>query len=326
MAGETWRGLVQFGKEVAYGTPVAATRRMYFRDPKLTREREPRIHKFLTASRQTTRNLSLGPTRVGGTLVLPMSAEILELLEIGLKGGVTGQGAGATKTWTYTPGDTLDSATVEWHDGARAWQAAGVYADSLKIAGSIAGENLLTGEVFGKAMIPNAHTGGLTDRVPAVFEGWESKMYIDAFGAAPGGTNVANTLLSWDVSLKNNLKRKYFGDNTLNAGAMSIGEVEVEAKIGFEASPAAALTEYNNWDAATKRIVRLEFGNNALIGAGPDTEKITVDIPGAWKLVDLGGEDEGTRTYELTLHAVYDPTNTYMLQVIVTTARTTVFA
>ena len=120
MAGELWRGTVQMGVEnpVAYGTPVVATRIGYFTDPTFTRTREPRLHRFAVGTRDNLRNITLGPTVVGGTLVQPLSAEVIELLLMGIKGAVTGVGGGATKTWTFTPDPVLDSATIEWHDGA----------------------------------------------------------------------------------------------------------------------------------------------------------------------------------------------------------------
>ncbi len=326
MAGEEWRKVWQMGKEVAWGTDAAATRKMYFRDDsRLTREREPRIHKFATGSRDNIRNISLGPEKASGQVSLPVSAEILELLEMGIKGAVTGAGLAATKTWTFTPSSTLDSATLEWYDGARGWQMVGSYVESLKFAGKVDGESLLTAELIGKAITQVAMTAGLTDRVPAVFEGWEAALAIDAFGAVPGTTSIADTLIDWDVTIKNNYGRKYLGNNINAVSALPIGEIAIEGKIKFEAAPAVALTEFNNWDTGTKRIISLMFGHNALIGAGPDTEFVRVDIPGAWTAVDLGGNDNGTHVYELSLNYVYDPTNTFGLQVVVQTARTTVF-
>lgn len=49
---------------------------------------------------------------------------------------------------------------------------------------------------------------------------------------------------------------------------------------------------------------------------------VQVVLPGAWSAVDTTGEDEGTRTYEFTLQAIYDTTNTYSLQINCYTSRT----
>jgi hypothetical protein len=324
MAGEIWQQVVQIGKETQYGTPAAATRVAYFREPVFTRTREPREHRFPTGTRDNLRNVTLGPIQVGGTLVQPLSAEAIELFLIGIKGGVAASGVGEAKTWTFTPG-TLDSLTAEWHDGARPWQVAGVYANSLQIAGSVNGENLITAEVFGAAMIQKALTPALQHRTPAVFEGWETKIAVDPIGDTAGTTNVPKWLLEWEITLTNNLARKYHADNTLNASRVTAGELAVSASLLVEASEAASLAEFNNWEGQIKRLVQLEFGNNVAIGEGPDKEKITIDLPGAWTAVDLGEANEGTRAYRLEMTGVYDTVNQHMFKAEVTTARATAF-
>ncbi len=327
MAGELWRSTFQFGKETTVGTPVAATRRMYFRTDgsRLSRERTARPHRFATASRDNVRAFTLGSTMVGGTLEMPLSAsEVIELLLMTIKGGVTPTGAGTAKLWAFTPGESLDAVTAEWHDGARAWQAAGCYGNKLTIAGAVEEENKVTCEVFGLAMVQNALTGSLVERVPDFIEGWETKLYIDSFGGTPGSTQVTGTLINWSVEMDNKLERKYFAANTLNAGAIPIGELEVKAKLTFEASASAAATEFSNWDGATKRLVRLFFGDNEVID-GADKKFVTVDIPGAWEAYALGGSDKGTRTYELSLQYVYDVTNAFGLQIRAQNARSAAY-
>jgi len=50
---------------------------------------------------------------------------------------------------------------------------------------------------------------------------------------------------------------------------------------------------------------------------------VTIDLPGAWDGVDLGGTDKGTRVYEMSLQYIYDPTNAYGLQIRCQNARET---
>ena len=75
----------------------------------------------------------------------------------------------------------------------------------------------------------------------------------------------------------------------------------------------------------TKRLVRLEFGQNEVI-ASSYKKFVTVDLPGAWSAVDLGGDDAGTRTYELTLETLYDTTNAFQAQIRAQSARTAAWA
>lgn len=323
MAGELWRQYWQIGVETTPGTNVAATRRMYFGpDSRLSREREPRPHRFATASRDNVRAFTLGPVQVGGTLQLPLSAyEIIELLLMTIDGSVTPTGAGVTQLWTFTPGNSLKSATVEWTDGANAWEAGGCYGDTLTIKGNANGEAMVEAEIFGMNLSSTTMTGGLTEATPDFIEGWETKLYIDAFEGTPGSTQVTGTLLNWEISIENGLARKYFAANTENAGAITISELTVSARLTFEASAAQSDTEFTNWDAATKRLVRLMFGDNDIVD-GSDTAYVAVDLPGAWSAFDLGGSDENTRAYELTLQYVYDPTNAFGLQILAQNDRT----
>lgn len=325
MAGELWLQQWEIGKETTAGTPVARTRGMYFDpDSKLSRSHDPRPHKFSTGSRDNTRSFTLGPQVVEGTISMPLSAsEIVELLLMSIKGAVTPTGA-TEKIWTFTPGTTLDPVTLGWNDGARPWVASGCYGSKLKISGNVKEATTVSLDVVGLSMSQTALTGGFAARTPDIIEGWETKLYIDSFGGTAGSTQVTGTLINWDIEIDNGFGRKYFAANSNTTSALTLGEIGVTAKLTFEASPAAALTEFSNWTAGTKRLVRLDFGNNTLI-TGIHYYQVTVDIPGAWDAVDLGGSDEGTRTYELSLQYVYDTTNSYGLQIRAKNTRSTAY-
>jgi hypothetical protein len=317
MAGELWRSYFQIGKETTPGTGVPATRKMYFDKDNsgFTKEQPPRPKKFATGTRDNVRAFTLGNTVVGGKVQMPLSAsEIIELLLMTVAGGVTPTGAGVTKLWTFTPGETLDPATIEWQDGARAWEANGVYGNTLKIEGSVEGEAMVTSDLFGLSLASTTMTGALTDRTPDFIEGWETALYIDAIGGTPGTTQVSDTLINWSIELNNQLERKYFAQNTKDAGGVTIGEIELKATLLFEAAASAALTEFDNWNAATQRLVRFEFGQNEVID-GSDKKFVTVDMPGAWDALNLGSTDKNTRAYEMSLQYVYDVTNGYGLQI-----------
>jgi hypothetical protein len=263
MAGDLWRAKLEIGKETTAGTAVAGSRLVYARTPTLTRVRDPRIHEFATGTRDTVRQLTLGPTQVGGQLVVPVSGdELVELFLMGIKGGVTPTtptGATAGRLWTFKPDPTLDSATLRWLDAANTWVAAGNLVNQLTFAGNVNGEHLVTADLFGQSMVTGSLTGGLSERVPTFFEGWQTRMYIDSFGGTPGFTPAPGVLINWSVTITNNLGRKYTADNTLNASSIPIGTLGIQATLMFEAATARALTEYAAWDAVTKRLLRLEF-------------------------------------------------------------------
>lgn len=313
MAGELWRVKGQAAVEVTAGTPVAATRPVYWKDLVFTNERDGTMWDFPVGRRDNVLDHTLGPVQIGGSGSLPMSSsEIIELLLTGIKGGVTPTQPAAISDptvylWTFKPGNTLDSMTVEWNDAARAWQIAGVRANSLKFSGSVGGENTIAAEFFGTAMVLNALTGGLADRTPSFMRGWETKLYIDAFGGTAGTTNIAATLISWEITIGNNLVREYYADNTQNAADVTPDPLAITARLTVRASSTQAATEFANWNAETKRLIRVEWGQNKVI-SNAYKEFVTVDVPGSWTAVGLGGNENNRRTYELNLQYVYDPT------------------
>lgn len=300
---------------------------MYFRENSaLTRERAPRPHMFAAGSRFTTRDFTLGPQVVGGSLVQEVSpAENLELLLCSIAGGVTPSTPGGgtlSRLWTFVPGATaLDSMTVEENDGASVYEAHGVYGNRLRIAGNANAENLMTVDVFGKTLASGSLTGSLADRVPSFLEGWQSLVYIDAFGATPGTTVKSALLQSWDVTIDNNLARLYTADNANSPSSVSVGELRASVQLLVLASAGQAATEFANWDAATKRLVRLMF-QGATVIEGSLYPYLAVDIAGAWSVFDLGQTYENVRAYRLTLESVYDPTNSFGVRVLAQSTRT----
>jgi hypothetical protein len=327
MAGELWQGYAQVGKEATAGTSVPATRRMYWREPVLNMPRAPRIHRFATGTRDNVRGITLGPTAPEGTFILPMSAdEIIEPLLASIRGGVTPTTpAGTVRLWAFTPGIPLDPWTVEWHDGANVWEGTGYHINELTIAGSVREENLITATLFGRGLVASTMTPALPQRVPTFLEGWQTRLFIDALGAVPGTTPIACTLLTWDIAIRNMMAHKYCADNTLSAGGVTFGELEIEANLMVEAATATAVAEFTNWQNSTPRLVRIEFQDETGFIETTYRRFVTIDLPGEWTAYDLGGTDEGTRAYNLTLSYTYDPTLGAGLQIRAQNARSTAY-
>ena len=277
-------------------------------------------------SRANVRGFTSGPDLVGGTARVDMSPdELIEWLLITLQGAVTPTtpgGATLARLWTFTPGGTtLDSATFRYNDGAQTFIAAGMYGNQITFEGSAAGESTATVELFGKSRLSGSLTGGLAQRVPSYLEGWQSNLYIDAFGGTAGTTQVV-ALTAWSVVLGNNLTRKYFSDGDRALNKIPIGVLDCTAQLTFEASEPATATEYTNWDTDVARLVRLEFvGPVNGIETG-QRRFLTLDLPGNWTSPDLSGEGEGTREYQFSLQYRYDAVNSFGARVRAQNART----
>ena len=319
MPGETWRGLFQAAVESTYGTPVTtATRRLYFTNPDsvLSREQGVQQHRFATGTRDNVRAATQRPVAAGGTLIQPVSPdELVELCLITLQGGVTPTAG----VWTFVPGSTApNSATMQWHDGANVWQEAGVYGNRIRITGAKDGDNMVNVDLFGADLVKlpgglSPAAGGLTQRVPSVSTGFQSSLFIDAFAGTPGTTALA-ALLNWDITFDGQLGRKYYGQNSLAASAITLGEIQVQAQLTVEAA-VVAFAEFDTWVAGTKRLIRTRFHNGS--------DSVDVDIAGIWSAQDLGQNGAGTRIYRLTLDYVYDPTNTFGFRMRLTNGRAT---
>jgi hypothetical protein len=279
------------GKETTYGTGVAATRIVYASGaPTLTRTRAARPRQLATGNRYNQRAFTLGPSEVGGSVVIPMSAsEMLEWLAITLQGNVsatTPTGATNGRLYSYTGGGTaLDSMTLQYDDGARAHRGLGVYGDSMTLAGNANGEATATFALFGVERELNALTGSLSSRVPTITEGYETLVMLDAFGATPGVNQIPSFLQAWSIVYSNGLQRKYLANNRNRMDRAVIAPMSLKATLTVEASTTQAATELAAWDATTKRLVSLRFGFNAINAISGDTavnEVQTLTKGGTW--------------------------------------------
>lgn len=310
--GELWRRRLQYGKETTYGVDAPATRIAYVRDPVLTREREPREHRFATASRDNVRARTLGAVAAGGSFELPMSAdEMVELCLIAIQGGVTPTTpAGFTtgRQWQFRPGNAApDSATFELDDGANVWQETGCYIDELSISGSVGAENIVSATLFGKERTATTLTGALTERTPTFMEGWETALFVDAAGGTAGTTQYGGLLINWDVTISNGLGRKYTADNTLAASKITLGELTVTANLTFEADQNTVDTEMANWDAETARLVRLQFGGNEVLDVGVNEVQLLTKsgtISGGTYTLSFRGQTTSAIPYNATAATV----------------------
>jgi hypothetical protein len=309
MPGELWREVIQIGKETVAGTGVPATRKSYCRNVSFTRSRASRAHRFATGTRDNVRAHTQGPVEAGGSVVVPVSAdELPEFFLMGVQGGVTPVASGAAQLWTFKPGLTLDSATIERNDGARTQRLVGTNVNQLTIAGTVAGENLATMELFAQNREEGITlTTALADRSPTFFEGWQTNVYIDNFGGTGGTTILIGALVEWNVTINNQMGRVYTASNTLSASAISIGELEISASFRMLATSASVATEIANWDADTKRLIRLEFLGPANEIGGTARRFLTIDLPGAWTSPDPNQDEGGIRAWSFPFQYIYDP-------------------
>lgn len=333
MAGELYRDVVQIGKEITFGVDAVATRKVYGQSIDFQDGREGRVYEFATGGREQARAMTLGPENPDGQIVIPMSAdELLEWWDVGIAGGVTpstpdAANAPTARLWVHKPSNVVGSLTMERDDGAVQRNALGVRVNEYTLEGSAGGDNLLTMALMGTTYPNAALTGALTDRVPTFMEGWQTNFYLDAFGGTPGTTLISDVLINWRVQIANNAQRKRAARNAQSASGVNLGKFAVTATLTLEAAATQVGTELTNRSNVTGRLARLEFmGPAGELGTGLYSRRfVTIDLPGRWGAVNLEGEDGGTRVYEFTMHALYDPTNAYSLQIRSNNTRTAMY-
>ena len=329
MAGEIWRSQAAVALEVTPGTAVQpATRLVYWENPMLSLDIPATPRRSSSGRRDSVFAVTQGSKAAGGSMSMPMSAdESLEILNIGVSGDpviTTPSGGTTSRLWTYKPSE-LDSATIEWFDGKRGWIGAGYRANTLTFEGSADGDNNISADLFGADLEAGTVTSGLTERDPSFIQGWQSNLYADSFAGTPGTTSLSGTMVNWNVQISNNLNRFYTSANTQAAKRTTSGDFDVTASITFDSDDAATLTEFNNWLAGTKWVLRLEFQDETGFIEGALRRFVTIDIPGAWTAVDLGGDSQGVRTYSLSFQSIYSSTLAAMVQVRVQCPRTAAF-
>jgi hypothetical protein len=282
MAGERWRELLFLGKQASQAQAVPATRRAYVMDPSLTLDRPENVRDFATGTRDSSRAARGGRATAGGSVRIDASAsEALEWLEMTFGPATVSTPSGATlaRRHVYVPGSTLPTpATVEYNSGAQLYRSTGAMVDTWGLDGSAAGDNPMTFGLFAlnREVLPSM-ASGLAERVPTYYEGWETRVFIDALGDTPGTTEIVDAAIAWSVAYTNNLGRKAFANNAREFQKIVAGRIGLTGSIRLEASEAIALAEYLNWEADTTRLLRLELGNNVVIDAGTnEVQRITI--------------------------------------------------
>jgi hypothetical protein len=159
MAGEKWLQVAQVGKETTEGTAVVATRRLYVNGD-FTRERAQNIVKFQTGTRDNTRDVRNRTVAATAKLSQPLIADdMVEWLLGAIKGGVTPTTASGESDWVFTPGNTLDSQTLEFYDGRRPWQMRGGKVAELKLTGGAGKDTMADITYWGRDLVVNTLAG-----------------------------------------------------------------------------------------------------------------------------------------------------------------------
>jgi len=321
----------QFGLQTAFGTPVAATRRVGARGVPDVNPNWTDVEDVDTGSLDPV----LKPYRMGMDVALPLAFNPLAYNDIPLvmaaliEGGVTPT-AGATDSqeWVHTAKSpaVLDYFTDEFADDVNLNED--TLEDGMQLYGGIIQQatwtfdptlgpwQMSTDWMFAGAKMHVTPTPGLvlpTDTVWAYGE--DTALYIDDTAGGIGGTKIADSLISATVTITNEIDVKRFAnglqaaDERFIADGMGVAARDITVVCRFEKTADivdAADSETVDWFAsdAVDRFVRFETTSLSEAEAGVPYSWLQ-DFAGTWR-TRVDNEEGGNAIVELSMTAHED--------------------
>lgn len=329
MAGVEVFSRINFGKETVKGTAVARTRRFYgvaagnldIGDQWNDHEQENRGQRTRANAKPPTLLREMPAFKIQDSdgigyddLVLPFS--------VGLKGGQTGAGGAADKTWTFTPSETTtnsyESMSVDVGDDVQnyildygqlsRWQLSTTFGEKTHFEGDLFAQQVTKGA----ASAPAENTAIV---IPSDL--WTVKFAATVAGLT-GASVQAGYLRTWSFEYLNGQKPRWYQDGNTFFG-QSV-ETDIAGTLTMEVeSTALAVSEFvDKARAGTLDCVRLRATGPVL---GGTFYSLTLDIPVYWKEPKpLASVDDGVNLYTITGKKAYDGTNSFSTVLVNTLA------
>lgn len=308
---------LNFGKETVRGTPVAPTRMLFnggtgalkFNNAQNFHEGENAGVR--TRIRRVTRqgeDVALKVQTVSGVafddLVLPFSQ---------LKGGVTGVGGGADKTWTFTPSMTAlnnpEAYSVDVGDDIQNWRCQYAMWSRFKISAALGEVTQLEGDLFAQRASKTAKASpAINNAIKIPGELWTIKFAATAAGL-PGASIVTNFLIDWELEVTTGLVWRHYMDGNPYGAQHVETDISAKLKMTVESTAQAVSEFYDKHVADTMDFVRLKATGPTLGGTAYSAQ---VDLPVLYEepepiAAESGGS--GVNLYKVAANLAYDPTS-----------------
>jgi hypothetical protein len=333
---------VQYGLEAVNGTAVAADTILLCTFDVPANDREvhiPQADVGLRTAMLDEYAIVRRAHAAGGTLADADGAYFQAfplLLSACLNGNVTAveQNTGeGDYLWTFTAPTTgaedLDTFTIEKFDDSDCAEIAYCLIPELTISGDcISGEVHFSATVDGDEVIHTTGTGALSLPTAELMTARLSRFYADTTWAGLGGSEIANSLINWEVTISGGAHHKFHGGTVRHPSGHNQGYITASASLTFERT-AAVETESDFYRAGadtytqTQRFIRIETLGTQ-IGAG-DVQNLSIDLAGLWtEWGSQGAVEDGNSLDTATFTMGYDSTGTQGLRVLVTTDISTI--
>jgi hypothetical protein len=303
------------GKETTRGTPVAPTRQLYGEGTGVLQpdfglnfhegENTGRRYRIRRAT-STSEDVALSFRSVSGIgyddLVVPFSQ---------IKGGTTGVGGTADKTWTFTPSATAANNPEAWSidvgDDVQNWRTQYSMARSFKISAARGDVTALEIDWFAQRAVKTAAASpAINAAVKIPGDIWTIKFAANIAGLA-GASVQANFLLDWELEVMTGLQPRHYMDGNLYMGQHVETDISATLSMRVESTALAISEFYDKAAAATLDFLRLKATGPTLGGTNYSAQ---IDMPVLYDVPQpISEEQDGVNIYAITAHLADDTTN-----------------
>jgi hypothetical protein len=310
-----------YGKETVRGTPVAPTRKWYGESTGVLgedlglhfHEGENRgIRAPIVRATQQTEDVSLKLRDAAG-----VGFDDLVLWLTQLKGGQTGAGGAADKTWAPTGigGSAVmnqEAFSFDVGDDVQNWRVQYCMMKSWKLSAGLGDVTHFEAELFGQRALKVAKaTPGDTTSPKIVGDLWTIKYAATAAGLA-GASVQTNHLLDFELSGETGLVWEHFMDGNLYGSQHQETSTPMKLRTTVQSTALAVTEYYDKWKAQTVDFIRLK--NTSPVVLGGSFYSLQLDMPVIYSNVEvIGSESDGVNEYSMEANLAYDTTLAAML-------------
>ena len=294
---------VQFGKEVTFGTSVAATGVLSgvedFRvQPQIINTPKMYLDGTQSPFLKNVQTWKWGSATISGAV---SPEDILYVLDSAVNADViTGVGP-----WTHTflaPVTTTVQATnirtLEFYDGNQGYKLTSGYVPAFSISAALPDVWKFASTWAGQQVTAAAPTAALSNRVFAEIPTASTSIWIDDIGGTVGTTAVTATLIGFTLNVATAQHMKTFLNGTITPSARSYGRLNGDLTVTLEAN-ATGVAEIGKYLAGTGRLIRIKGTSGA--------NSVQFDFAGDYQAApNLWDDRDGNTIITLKLAPRYD--------------------
>lgn len=304
-----------YGKEATRGTPVAPTRQFYAEgtgildhDPSLNFHegentgRRTRVRRATQQAEDVNVKLKTVSGMGFDDMVLPLTQS---------KGGMTGVGGAADKTWTATPSQTAanNPEAFSWDigDDTQNWRVQYGMMSRWKLSAELAGVTDFECDIFGQRAVKGAKAApAANSAVKMVADLW-TIAFAGTFAGLGAASAVTNFLVGWELEWFTGLVWRHYMDGNLYGGQHVETSFHGTLTMTVESTAQAVSEFYDKAFSQSLDYIRLRNTGPAL---GGSNYSMRFDIPVLYQKPSIiDSEDSEVNLYKVVANIADDGTN-----------------